>query len=378
MPVRMEPPAHIHSGETHVKPVQVGIVGCGEISGSYLKNLTGMLSEVVQAAACSDLIAERAQKRAAEFGIPKVCTTEDLLADPEIEIVVNLTMPAQHHEVSMAALAAGKHVFCEKPLSMNRQLGREMIDAAARRGLLFAGAPDTFLGEGLQACRRLIDEGAIGTPITAQALLAAGHGSERYYNVFTGPMLDMGPYYLTAMVSLLGPVRRVTGSAQTPFAEKPYPSDSPDYGKTYRVTRPGNISGVLDFAAGCVGAITTTAEVPGYHPRLEIYGSEGTLVTNDPNAYTGTVTLVPGKGEPREIHLPEGFPAWGRGLGVAEMAQAIKARRSPRASGDLMYHVLDIMHAVHDASTQEHHLHLESGCPRPAPFGLSSLLGRTQ
>jgi len=360
-----------------MKPVKVGIVGCGEISGSYLKNLTGMLSSVVQVAACSDLIPERAQKRAAEFGVPKVSTTEELIADPQIEIVVNLTMPAQHHEVTMAALEAGKHVFGEKPLSVNRELGKEMLDAAARRGLLLAGAPDTFLGAGLQACRRLIDEGAIGTPITAQALLAAGHGSERYYNVFTGPMFDMGPYYLTAMVSLLGPVRRVTGSAQTPFPEKPYPPDSPDHGKTFRVTRPGNISGVLDFAAGCVGVITTTAEVPGYHPRLEIYGSEGILVTDDPNAYTGEVTLQPSHGEPRQVPLPEGFPAWGRGLGVAELAQAIRAGRSPRPSGDLMYHVLDIMHAIHDASKQGRHLPLDSGCPRPGPFQLTDLLGST-
>lgn len=356
-------------------PVKVGIVGCGQISGSYLKHLTGMLSGLVQVTACSDLIVERARERAAEFGVPRVCSTEELIGDPEIEIVVNLTMPAQHYEVTMAALEAGKHVFSEKPLTVNRELGREIIQAAARQGLLLAGAPDTFLGAGLQACRRLIDDGAIGTPITAQALLAAGHGSERYYNVFTGPMFDMGPYYLTALVSLLGPVRRVTGSAQFPFREKPYPKDSPDYGKTFRVTRPGNISGVLDFAAGYVGVITTTAEVAGYHPRLEIYGSEGVLVTNDPNAYTGAVTIRPGKGEPQQVSAPEGFPAWGRGLGAAELAQAIRAGRPPRASGDLMYHVLDIMHAMHEASARERHLQLESGCPRPEPFELREMLG---
>jgi predicted dehydrogenase len=356
-------------------PVKTGIVGCGEISRSYLEHLTGTLAGLVQVTACSDLIAERSEQRASQFGVPKVCSTEELRADPDIEIVVNLTMPADHHEVTMAALEAGKHVFCEKPLTVNRELGTEIIDAAASRGLLVAGAPDTFLGAGLQACRRLIDDGAIGTPITAQALLAAGHGSERYYNVFTGPMFDMGPYYLTAMVSLLGPVGRVTGSAQTPFPEKPYPADSPDKGKTFRVSRPGNISGVLDFAAGCVGAITTTCEVAGHHPRLEIFGSEGVLVTNDPNAYTGAVTLHPGGGEPRPVPVPEGFPAWGRGLGVAEMAQAIRAGRSPRAGGDLMYHVLDIMHAIHDASEEGRHLDLASGCPRPDPFELGDLLG---
>jgi predicted dehydrogenase len=354
--------------------VKTGIVGCGAISGSYLKHLTGVLSGLVQVTACCDLIPERAQQRAAEFGVPRVCSTEELIADSEIELVVNLTMPAEHHDVTMAALGAGKHVFGEKPLAVNRELGREMVEAAASRGLLLAGAPDTFLGAGLQACRRLIDQGAIGTPISAQALLAAGHGSERYYNVFTGPMFDMGPYYLTAMVSLLGPVRRVTGSAQIPFPEKPYPADSPDAGKTFRVTRPGNISAVLDFASGCVAVITTTAEVAGYHPRLEIYGTDGILVTNDPNAYTGAVTLRGSKGEPREVGLAEGFPAWGRGLGVAEQAHAIRKGRRARASGDLMFHVLDIMHGIHEASQEDRHLHLSSGCPRPEPFGLEDLL----
>ena len=361
-----------------MKRVKAGVVGCGEISRAYLEHLTGMLSAIVEVTACSDLIAERAEGRAEQFGVPKVCSTEELIADAEIEIVVNLTMPAQHHEVTMAALEAGKHVFSEKPLTVNRELGREIIGAAARRGLRVAGAPDTFLGAGLQACRRLIDEGAIGTPITAQALLAADHGSERYYNVFTGPIFDMGPYYLTALVSLLGPVRRATGSAQIPFAEKPYPPDSPDHGKSWRVTRAGNLSGVLDFASGCIGVITTTCEVAGGPPRLEIYGTEGTLITNDPNAYTGPVMLRAGDKSPEQVSLPEGFPAWGRGLGVAELAQAIRQNRPPRASGELMYHVLDIMHAIHDASNEERHLHLDSGCPRPEPFALSDLLAPTQ
>jgi predicted dehydrogenase len=358
-------------------PVTAGIVGCGEISGSYLEHLTGMLSGLVRVAACSDLIAERAQQRASEFGVPTVCTTEELIADPEIEIVVNLTMPAQHHEVTMPALEAGKHVFSEKPLTVNRELGREIIEAAAARGLLLAGAPDIFLGAGLQACRRLIDGGAIGTPITAQAVCISGGGSEHYYDIFTGPMFDMGPYYLSALVSLLGPVRRVTGSAQTPFAEKPHPDDSPDRGKTFRVSRPGNISGVLDFEAGGVGVITTTCEGTGYRPRLEIYGSEGVLVINDPNAYTGAVTLETGEGEPQPVSLAEGFPAWGRGLGVAELAQAIRDERPARASGDLMFHVLDIMHAAHEASKDECHVALESGCPRPDPFEPDDLFGST-
>jgi len=370
-----EPLSQIDARESMMARAKVGLIGCGQISSSYLRNLTGMLSKQVEVVACSDIIAERAKERAAEFGIPRVCTTEELLADPGIEVAVCLTMPAQHHEVALATLAAGKHLFCEKPLSVSRELGRDIVGTAAARGLLLAGAPDTFLGAGFQTCRRLIDEGAVGTPISAQAMLGAGHASERYYNVFTGPMFDMGPYYLTAMISLLGPVRRVTGSAQVPFPEKPYPADSPSYGQTWQVSRPGNISGVLDFASGCVGVITTTAEVFGYQPRLEIYGTEGTLITNDPNAYTGEVILRPAKGDPQTISPPEGFPAWGRGLGIAELAQAARAGRSPRPSGGLMYHVLDIMHGIHEASQEERHLHLTSGVPRPEPFDLADLLG---
>ncbi len=355
-------------------PVKVGVVGCGQISRAYLENLTGMLSPVTQVVAVCDLIPERAQERAKQFRVPRVCPTEELIGDPGIELVVNLTMPAEHHQLTMAALAAGKHVFAEKPLSVNCQLGKEIIDTAASKGLLLAGAADTFLGEALQASRRLIDEGAIGTPISAQALMAAGHSSERYYNIFTGPMFDMGPYYLTAMLSMLGPVARVTGSAQTPFAEKPYPANSPEHGKMWKVTRPGNISGVLDFANGTVGVITTTAEAGSGCNRLEVYGSEGTLVCNDPNSYTGPLELHGRKKEPEKIALPEGFPAWGRGLGVAELAQAIRQQRQPRASGALMYHVLEIAHGIHQASKEGKHVTMQAGVSRPEPFALKDLL----
>jgi len=357
-----------------MEPVNVGVVGCGEISAAYLEHMTGVLSGLVRVTACCDLIRERAEDRASSYGVPRVLTTEELIVDPEVEIVVNLTMPAQHHEVAMAALSAGKHVFSEKPLALNREQGRRMIETAAEKGLLFAGAPDTFLGAGLQRCRQLIGEGAIGVPVSVQAFLGGGFSSERYYNVFTGPMFDMGPYYLTAMVSLLGPAFRVTGSAQMPFTEKPYPPDSPEADRTWPVRRPGNISGVLDFAGGGIGVITTTCEASGYLPRLEVYGTEAVLVTNDPNAYTGTVTLRRREAEAQEIPLPAGFPAWGRGLGVAELAQAIREGRPPRASGDLMYHVLDIMHSLHDSSREERHLHLDSGCPRPEPFEFDRLV----
>ena len=196
--------------------VKVGIVGCGVISGIYLKNLPTF--EMVEVAACADIVLERAQARAAEFGVPRACRPEALLADPAIELVVNLTIPKAHAEVALAAVEAGKSVYNEKPLTVERAQGRELLRRAKAAGVLVGGAPDTFLGGGIQTCRQLIDDGAIGEPVAATAFFA-GHGHEHwhpdpafYYQAGGGPMFDMGPYYLTALVSLIGPIRRVAGS----------------------------------------------------------------------------------------------------------------------------------------------------------------------
>lgn len=349
-----------------MRRVGLGIVGCGDISPAYLKHLTGALASVVDVKACADLLPERAQARAKEFGVPKACPVAELLADPEIEIAVNLTVAPAHYEVTLAMLEAGKHVFSEKPLALTRDEGRHLLETAAARGLQIAGAPDTFLGAGLQACRKALDDGLIGRPLVAQAFFAMGNHSERYIKVFKGPMLDMGPYYLTALVSLLGPVVRATGTAQIPTPEKP------EGDKTYTVDMPTVICGALDFASGCVGGLTVTSELYGYTPRIEIYGTEGMLATNDPNAYTGPVILNPKSGERRELPTA-GFGERGRGLGVAEMAVALRAGRPARTSGALMYHVLDLMLAFHDASREGRHVQVESIVERPAPFEVSEV-----
>ena len=352
-----------------MEKTKVGVIGCGRISPQYLDNLVQRFQFCLDVVACADVVREAAEQRAKEYGIPRVCSVDELLADPEIEIVVNLTVPAAHHEVSMAALAAGKHVYTEKPLAVTREEGKTLIDTARTKGLLIGGAPDTFLGAGLQTCRKLIDDGWVGKPLSAQGIIAMGVHVERYHKVGVGPMFDMGPYFVTAMVALLGPVVRATGSAQIPFERKFNPDTSrPDFGQPFTVDTPTNVSGVLDFESGAIGVVTTTCEVLGYKPRLEIYGSEGILTCNDPNGFGGPVLIERRGGEKQEMALTHYYDKRNRGLGVADMAYAIRNGRPMRASGDLMYHVHDIMHAIHDASREGTHVALQSRVDRPEAF----------
>ncbi len=358
-------------------PVTVGVIGCGNISSTYFKACREF--PILDLVACADQVPERAAARAAEFGIPRACTVRDLLADPEIEIVVNLTIPRAHAEVALAAIAAGKAVYNEKPLALDGEQGRRILEAAQARGVRVACAPDTFLGGGLQTCRKLLDEGAIGEPIGAAAFML-NHGHEGwhpdpdfYYQPGGGPMFDMGPYYLTALVSLLGPAARVTGSASISFPERVISSE-PRRGERITVRVATHVAGIIDFASGAMGTITTSFDVWAAElPRIEIYGSEGTLSLPDPNGFGGPVRLW--RRETRawqEAPLTHGYTGNNRGLGVADMAQALRSGRPHRASGELAYHVLDIMEALHDASREGRHVVLTSTCSRPAalPVGL--------
>jgi predicted dehydrogenase len=356
---------------------KIGIVGCGTISKTYLQ--VAQTLEILDVVACADVIAERAQARAAEFGVPRALSVEELLADPEIEIVVDLTIPNAHGEVGLAVLEAGKSVYNEKPLAVTREEGRRLVDAAASRRLRVGGAPDTFLGGGIQTCRKLIDDGAIGEPVAAVAfMMSHGHESwhpdpDFYYQPGGGPMFDMGPYYLTALVSLIGPIRRVTGSARITFPERTITSQS-KHGQKIQVNTPTHVAGVIDFARGAVGTIITSFDVwPANLPRIEIYGTEGSLSVPDPNTFGGPVRLwLPSTKEWTEVPLTHGYVKNSRGLGVADMAYALRSGRPHRANGDLAYHVLDVMHAFHDASADNRHVEVASTCQRPAalPVGL--------
>jgi predicted dehydrogenase len=352
---------------------KIGIVGTGNISSKYIEVCQSLAP--LDLVACADRDPEKARRIAEKTGIPHGGSVDELLADEQIQIVVNLTPPAAHAQVALAALAAGKSVYNEKPLALGREDAQKMIEKARSAGLHIGCAPDTFLGAGLQTCRKLIDEGAIGMPVAATAfMLCHGHESwhpdpEFYYQTGGGPMFDMGPYYLTALVSLLGPVIRVSGSDRASFPERLIGS-LPKKGQKITVEVPTHVTGLLDFASGAIGTMITSFDIWGHSlPHMEIYGSEGTLSLPDPNTFGGPVRLMRAGGNLWEdISLVPGYPENSRGLGVADMAEALQTGRAHRANAGLAYHVLDIMQAAHDSSEQGRHIVLTSSCERPAPF----------
>jgi predicted dehydrogenase len=352
---------------------KIGFIGCGNISDTYFK--VAQTFENLEGVACADMDMARAKTQAAKHGLPRACTPQELLSDPDIKIVVNLTPPGVHAQIALAALDAGKSVYNEKPLALERQDAQRLLQLAERNQLRLGCAPDTFLGAGLQTCRKLIDEGAIGEPVGAAAFML-GHGPEAwhpdpdfFYQPGAGPMFDVGPYYLTALISLLGPVKRVTGSTRISFPERTVGSGA-RHGAKITVRTPTHITGLLDFAGGPVATITTSFDVwKSGLPYIEIYGSEGTLSTPDPNMFGGPVRLWRTKTNAwEEVPLVPGYTDNSRSLGVADMAAAMQTGRPHRANGKLGYHVLDIMHAIHEASQEGRHIEISSTCDRPAPF----------
>ncbi len=359
-----------------MEKVKVGIIGCGNISSIYLENLSTKFDNI-EVTACSDMILERAQLQAEKYGIAKACSVDELLTDSEIEIVVNLTIPKAHADVSLLALEAGKHVYIEKPLSIRREDAQKVLASAKEKGLLVGGAPDTFLGGGIQTCRKLIDDGWIGKPIAATAFMTC-HGHENwhpdpefYYKEGGGPMLDMGPYYLTALIALMGPVKRVTGSVGKTFEERLITSE-PKYGTKIKVDVPTHIVGVLDFENGAIGSIITSFDVwQSSLPRIEIYGTQGSISVPDPNTFGGPVKINRlGQNEWQEVPLSHGYTENSRGLGVSDMAYAIRSGQEHRAHSEMTYHVLDIMHGFQDASSEGKHYELKSTCRQPSPLPL--------
>ncbi len=348
----------------------IGIIGCGNISGIYFTNLIKTFRNT-KVVACADIIAERAEQKAAEYGV-KACTVDELLRNPEIEIIVNLTIPKAHYEICDAALSAGKHVHVEKPLCLNREDGKKLIKKAKEKNLLIGSAPDTFLGAGIQTCRKLIDDGWIGEPVAATAfMLCHGHESwhpdpEFYYQHGGGPMFDMGPYYLTALINLIGPVKKVTGLTNITFPQRTITSEK-KYGKVIDVEIPTHIAGLMEFCNGAIGTIITSFDVwASQLPRIEIYGSQGTLIVPDPNNFGGPVMMKrKNHKEFNIIPLTHSYTEDSRGLGVADMARALESNSSNRASGELAYHVLDIMHAFHDSANTNRHVIIESTCSKP-------------
>ncbi|NGP46138.1 Gfo/Idh/MocA family oxidoreductase [Bacillaceae bacterium SIJ1] len=353
--------------------VKVGVVGCGVISKIYLENSKKFAGfDIV---ACADLDMAKAQSVAETYEIRSL-TVEEIVKDNEIDLILNLTIPAAHADVALAALENGKHVYGEKPLAVTREDGRKILDKAKETGLKVGSAPDTFLGGGLQTSRKLIDDGWIGRPIGATAFMMSG-GPESWhpqpdflYKHGAGPLFDMGPYYLTTYVNLFGPVKRVTGMTTKAHEERLITSQ-PRAGEKITVETPTSIYGLLEFEAGLVGSLLTSFDIAGDStlPRIEVYGTEGTLILPDPNTFGGPVKIKRvGSKDWAEVPLTHGFAENSRGIGLADMAFAILHDRAHRANGDLAYHVLDLMHSFGEASDSGQHVTLQSTVERPAAF----------
>ncbi len=360
-----------------MKTVKIAMIGVGNISGIYLKNLTGLFKEVELIGVC-DLVRERAEKAQQEYHIPKLYETmHDAFADPEVEVILNLTRPYEHFAVSKAALEAGKHVYSEKPLGADLEEGKELLKLAQEKGLHLGGAPDTFLGAGIQTCRRLIDDGYIGTPIGSAAFMI-GRGPEPwhpdpefFYKRGGGPMFDMGPYYLTAMVNLMGGVDKVFSASRASFPQRIIGSQ-PFAGQKIDVEVNTFIAGTVQYQSGAIGTIFTTFDVyfPGEKRRfIEIYGTEGTLFVPDPNTFGGKVELYrPEEGVVREIPLMYGYPENSRALGLTDMCKAIRTGREARCDVQQTYHVLEMITGFETSAKTGEWTKIESEYHRTPPM----------
>ncbi len=333
-------------------PVGVGVIGAGVISTQYLENLTRAAD--VRVLMVADLDVDRASARAAEFGVPSSGTVAELLARDDIEIVVNLTIPAAHVPVALDALAAGKHVWSEKPFALDLVGGQALLDEAHRAGLRVACAPDTVLGAGIQTGRRLIESGAIGTPLTALTLFQvsgpeAWHPNPDFlYARGGGPLFDMGPYYLSTLVQLMGPAARVVARGSQARASR-FIGSGPRAGESFPVEVPTHVAALIDFENGTTAQSTFSFQ--SSRPRVgvvEISGTEGTLSLPDPNMFDGDLRIWrDGMFDESDAEVvPAIGSTFSRGAGVVELARAIRAGRQERASGEFAFHVLDLMVSI--------------------------------
>ncbi|MFE2917681.1 Gfo/Idh/MocA family protein [Kitasatospora indigofera] len=348
-------------------PMGVAVVGCGTISDQYLTNLTAFPD--LRVVFCADLDKERARAQAERYGVPAWGGVDEALARPDVELVVNLTVPAAHAEVGHAAVAAGKHVWNEKPLATDSAAARGLLDAADAAGLRVGCAPDTFLGAGLQSALRLIRDGAIGTPLTALSLMQtpgpeSWHPSPEFlFQPGGGPLFDMGPYYLTALVNVFGPVRRVSAVGGRSKARRVIGS-GPRAGTEFDVTVPTHVSALLEFEGG--GSATAVFSFESPQLRLgfvEVTGLDATLVLPDPNHFDGPSRVEDG-GPGREA--PHSGATDGRGMGVLDMARSIRAGEAHRASGELALHVVEVMEAIDGSVEAAGPVEVTSRFPMPA------------
>lgn len=369
------------------KTLGVGIVGCGNISTIYMRNLPSYRGVALRA--CADMRPDAARAQAEQFGVAPL-TVDEMLKRDDIDIIVNLTVPNAHFDISLAALSAGKHVFSEKPLTVSFDQGKRLVTEAEARGVLMGCAPDTFLGAGGRLARELVDSGAIGKLLSGSSFLLS-HGMEHwhpdpefFFKPGGGPILDIGPYYITTLVNLMGPVRKVMALSGIGFDEREVTANSPRKGDRIRVETPTTIMALLEFESGALVTLAMSWDVWRHgHPPIEIYGTEGSMRVPDPNFFGGEVEITERGGDWRRIDSagkPFGAPNWRspnwaadaparanyRALGVAELAHAVLTGAPHRCGVRLALHVVEVMHAILQAGETGQPVAITTATERPA------------
>jgi predicted dehydrogenase len=368
--------------------VNVGILGCGHVSDQYFAGWSRF--DPLRIVACADLDIGRAEHKAAQHDVERALSPGELLKDPEVELVVNLTPPLAHAEATLAAIAAGKHVWSEKPLAASLDGAREILESANAAGVRLGCAPDTFLGGSIQTAIKLIDDGWIGDIVAGATALVTEHGYEHFhpevqsfYSKGGGPALDLGPYYVTALVAMLGPVASVTALARATFPDRVV-QVGPRSGERIAVQVPTHVTGALEFECGALATVLMSWDVWATNlPYLEVYGSAGSLSVANPDEFEGLPRLRrAGREEREQPPPPPGSVAWaevplvhpgdiGRGIGAADMARAICDGTPHRANGELAYHVLEVLCGLERSARERSHVAIESRCARPAPLEAS-------
>lgn len=359
------------------EPLNIGMIGCGVISGQYLKSFDRL--RTVNLVAVADLIPDRAAAAAEGRAGVRACTVTELLTAADVELVVNLTLPGAHAEIALQAIAAGKSVYGEKPLAASTAQARAVRQAAAKAGVVVGCAPDTVLGTGIQTARAAIDAGLIGAPIAATAtMVVPGHelwhpNPDFYYQPGGGPLLDMGPYYVSALVTLLGPVTSVLGTASRIRPTRVIAS-GPRSGEAIPVSTNTHVTGILTHASGVLSTLVMSFDaVATKSANIEVHGETGSLAVPDPNHFAGEVQLSRLHSDEWET-LPKsaGYRDAGRGFGVADLALTPPGEE-PRAGGALAYHVLDILESVLTSAADDRGVRVTSTARRPAPVVLQSV-----
>lgn len=386
------------------KAVKTAIIGCGTICKTiYAPNLIEKFY-ITDVVACADRIPERAQALAEKYSL-KVMTNEEIYSDPEIEIVVNLTCPESHYEVSKAAIEAGKHVYSEKMMAVTLEEGKELHALAKEKGVLYTIAPDTFLGGSWQTARKALDDGLIGTPVAMTCCYSSnyqfdGEMSDMDPDHFTfvlhpggGIPYDFGGYYLHNIINLLGSVKRVGGFCKTMYPDRIYRNPRhPKYGESVHVETPTSIAGALEFESGVHGTLLITSDST-FRFSFQIIGTQGILVLNDPNFFGGAVQVIRNGGSPiapfgdtqeswvqtpYTLPMTHPFRENSRGVGVADMAYALRNGRRPRAHMDLGFHAFETVHGIWLSGDTGKIYELTSRCERPAPLRSLGLSGTAE